>query len=267
MNIGQYNTLRVSRFVDFGLYLADEQGNEVLLPARYIIGNPVVGDEIEVFVYTDGEDRPIAITDRPLATVGEVAFLQVVDVSQVGAFMRWGIPKDLLCPFREQRYAMKPGGIYPVYVYLDHASGRVAASSKLGKFLGNTIPHYRRGDKVQALILERTDIGYRVVVDNMFMGMLYDNQLYNRLEVGNTIDAYVSKVRNDNKIDLTVSNSARDDVEQLAERIAGYVESHQGEAVDDSMSPDRIRVLFCCSKRVYKQALGHLYKTGRLPKK
>lgn len=267
MNIGQYNTLMVSRFVDFGLYLADGQGNEVLLPTRYITGDPVVGDEMEVFVYTDGEDRPIAITERPLATVGEVAFLQVVDVTPVGAFLRWGIPKDLLCPFREQRYAMKPGGMYPVYVYLDHASGRVAVSSKLGKFLGNTMPQYRRGDKVKALILEHTDVGYKVVVDNLFMGMVYDTQLYSRLEVGSTIDAYVSKVRDDNKIDLTVSNSTRDEVEMLADRVAEYAATHPGCVLDDSLSPDSVKRLFSCSKRVYKQALGHLYKTGRLVKK
>jgi len=267
MDIGQYNKLMVTRFVDFGLYLADEQGNEVLLPACYITENPVVGDEMEVFVYTDSEDRPVATTEHPLAIVGQVAFLRVADVSRIGAFMDWGLSKDLLCPFREQQATMKRGGVYPVYVYLDNASGRVVASAKLGKFLGNTIPRYRRGDKVEALVLRHTEFGYRVVVDNLFMGMIYDTQLYAPLAVGRTVVAYVSKVRDDGKIDLTVSGSSRDDIERLADRIADYI-THQsgGHKVDDTMSPDDIKAIFGCSKRVFKQALGHLYKTSRLLK-
>lgn len=267
MNIGQYNKLTVSRFVDFGLYLADEQGNEVLLPARYIDGDPVVGDEMEVFVYNDSEDRPVATTEKPFASVGQVAFLQVSDVNRFGAFIDWGLScKNLLVPFREQRATMRQGGVYPVYVYLDHASGRIVASAKIEKFLGNTFPRYRRGDRVEALVVQHSEIGYKVVVDNLFVGMIYESGLYAPLVVGETITAFVNKVRPDNKIDLTVSNSSRDEVEAVAESIMDYVKSHGRDHIDDTLSPDRVKELFGCSKRVYKQALGHLYKTSRLAK-
>lgn len=266
MNIGQYNKLTVTRFVDFGLYLSDEQGNEVLLPARYIDGDPVVGDELEVFVYTDSEDRPVATTDRPYAVVGQVAFLQVAEVSRIGAFLDWGLPKDLLVPFREQRATMKRGGVYPVYVYLDNASGRVVASAKLEKFLGNTYPRYRRGDRVEALVLGHTDVGYKVVVDNLFTGMIYDSSVYAPLTVGQSTTAYVNKVRPDNKIDLTISNSSRDEVGAIADAVMAHVQANGADGIDDSLSPDRVKELFSCSKRVYKQALGLLYKSGRLVK-
>lgn len=267
MNIGQYNRLTVKRFVDFGLYLTDEQGTEVLLPARYIEGDPVVGDEMEVFVYTDSEDRPVATTERPYAVAGEVKFLQVAQTNRVGAFMDWGlIAKNLLVPFREQRATMKRGGVYPVYVYLDHASGRVVGSAKIAKFLGNTYPRYRRGDRVDALVLEHTEVGYKMVVDNLFIGMIYESGLYAPLVIGETITAYVNKVRPDNKIDLTVSNSTRDGVDTLADAIMQHIEAHGRGGIDDTLSPERVKELFGCSKRLYKQALGHLYKEGRLEK-
>lgn len=268
MKIGEYNTLRVSRIVDFGLYLADADGAEVLLPARYITEVPEVDDEMRVFVYKDSENRPVATTEKPYATVGQVAFLQVSETDRVGAFLDWGlIAKDLLVPFREQRATMKRGGVYPVYVYLDHASGRVVASAKIEKFLGNTIPRYRRGDKVEALILQHVDeLGYKVVVDNLFYGMIYDNRLYDPLVVGQSITAYVDKVRPDGKIDLTVSHGTRDDVARLATRILDYLRDPVAVKLDDTLPPETVKELFGCSKKLYKQALGMLYKDGRLTK-
>ena len=265
MNIGQYNTLRVNRFVDFGLYLVDDEGNEVLLPARYVDNQHVVGDEMNVFVYTDSEDRPVATTEHPFAKVGEVAFLQVVEVSRIGAFLDWGLPKDLLVPFKEQRATMKRGGVYPVYAYLDHASGRVTASAKIEKFLGNTLPQYKCGQAVQALILQHTEIGYKAVVDNLFMGMIYDSAIFGSVTIGQTLTAYVNHVRPDGKIDLTLSN--RNEVAGLADRIFHYATTSGSTChIDDNMSPEAIRKLFGCSKRMFKQALGALYKDGRLSK-
>ncbi|MDE7472675.1 MAG: GntR family transcriptional regulator [Muribaculaceae bacterium] len=266
MKIGQYNRLTVKRFVDFGLYLIDDEGNEVLLPARYIDGDPVVGDQIDVFVYTDSEDRPVATTDHPYATVGEVAFLQVAEVSRIGAFLDWGLPKDLLVPFKEQRATMRRGGLYPVYVYLDHASGRVVGSAKIEKFLGNTLPRYKCGQAVKALVLQHTEIGYKAVVDNMFMGMIYDSAVYSPLTIGQTVTAYIGRVRPDGKIDLTLSS--RNEIDPIADRIMEYVASPERSLpVDDNMSPEAVKELFGCSKRLYKQALGALYKSGRLSKK
>lgn len=265
MKIGQYNRLTVKRFVDFGLYLTDDEGNEVLLPARYIDGDPVVGDEMEVFVYTDSEDRPVATTEHPYATVGEVAFLQVAEVSRIGAFLDWGLPKDLLVPFKEQRATMRRGGVYPVYIYLDHASGRIVGSAKLEKFLGNALPRYKCGQAVNALVLQHTEIGYKAVVDNMFMGMIYDSAVYTPLTIGQTVTAYISRVRPDGKIDLTLSS--RNEIDHIAERIMEYVSSpERAIPVDDNMAPETVKDLFGCSKRLYKQALGALYKSGRLSK-
>ncbi|MDE5594073.1 MAG: GntR family transcriptional regulator, partial [Muribaculaceae bacterium] len=191
INIGKYNRLRVARFVDFGAYLTDDNGNDVLLPARYVPADAAVGDEIEVFVYNDSEDRPVAVTEHPFACVGEFAFLQVAQVNKIGAFLDWGVPKHILVPFSEQRIRMEEGGIYPVYVYLDHITKRVVASAKLEKFLGNVMPEYRVGDKVNALVWQHTPIGYKVIVDNLFQGMIYDNEVYAPLEIEQTITAYV----------------------------------------------------------------------------
>ena len=154
IKLGHNNKLRVGRFVDFGAYLTDDEGAEILLPARYVSDDLAVGDEIDVFVYKDSEDRPVATTDVPYVEVGQFAFLQVVAVNKVGAFLDWGLPKDLLVPFSEQKARMQQGGIYLVYVYLDNESGRIVASAKVEKYLGNLIPDYKPGQRVEALVWE-----------------------------------------------------------------------------------------------------------------
>lgn len=266
IKIGQYNTLRIARFVDFGAYLSDDDNNEVLLPAKYINENATIGDEVEVFVYNDSEDRPVAVTTKPFATVGQFAFLQVADVNQYGAFLDWGLPgKDLLVPFAEQRVRMKQGGIYPVYVYLDHETKRVVASAKLEKFLGNVIPEYRHGQKVSALVWQHTDIGYKVIVDNLFAGMIYDNEVYEPLELEQTITAYVRQVRPDSKIDLTIGDITKNRVSELAEEIIHKLVSEGGTmAVSDSSSPELIKATFKCSKKDFKKAVGKLYKEHKI---
>lgn len=265
MEIGRYNDLRVSRIVDFGVYLADEEGKEVLLPARYIERVPRVGEEFRVFVYTDSEDRPVATLEHPFAQVGEVAFLQVVQVNRIGAFMDWGLMKDLLVPFKEQKYIMRQGGIYPVYVYLDNASGRVTASAKLEKHIGQALPRYRHGDKVRAIVLQHAEPGYRVVVDNRFFGMLYHNELFREIVIGESVDAYVKRVRDDGKIDLTLSDKASERVDDLAETLYKYIVEQGGRIyMTDNTSPEEIKRLFHCSKRDFKKALGALYKSHRI---
>lgn len=261
IKIGRQNWLTVARMVEFGAYLADEQGTEVLLPSRYIETPLRPGDEIEVFVYTDSEDRPIATTEHPFAQVGEVAFLQVVEVNRIGAFLDWGLMKNLLVPFREQKFTMKQGGIYPVYIYLDHASGRIAASAKIEKYLGNTLPTYKRGDAVTALVLQHEELGYKVVVDNLFMGMLYHNELFSQIVVGQETRAYVKQVRPDGKIDLTLSDRAERRQGDLADVILQHLRDNGGSTtITDSSSPDEIKATFHCSKKDYKKALGALYK-------
>lgn len=265
IKLGHNNKLRVGRFVDFGAYLTDDEGAEILLPARYVSDDLAVGDEIDVFVYKDSEDRPVATTDVPYVEVGQFAFLQVVAVNKVGAFLDWGLPKDLLVPFSEQKARMQQGGIYLVYVYLDNESGRIVASAKVEKYLGNLIPAYKPGQRVEALVWEHTPIGYKVIVDNLFQGMLYQNELYRPVEIEETVDAYVKMVRPDGKIDLTLGDKAVNRVRELSDEIMERLKNSGGSLpYGDKSSPDDIKAEFKCSKRDFKQAIGRLYKEHRI---
>lgn len=265
IKIGNYNTLKIARMVDFGAYLEAGNGVEILLPSRYLDDNHHIGDEIEVFVYTDSEDRLIATTDHPYATVGEFAFLQVTAVTKFGAFLDWGLPKDLLVPFREQKIKMKEGGVYPVYIYLDDASKRVVASGKFEKFIGNRFPEYHHGDEVTILPYAHTEIGYKAVVDNLFHGMLYTNELYKPVTIGQTMTAWVNRVREDGKIDLSASGRQFDRISDLAHSIYGETEKNGGELLlSDKSSPEEIQQKFHCSKKDFKKALGMLYKNKKI---
>ena len=264
VNIGKYNRLKVVKKVDFGAYLDGGNGVEILLPEKYVEPTVEIGDELDVFIYTDSEDRLIATTETPFAKVGEFAFLQVSQVNEVGAFLDWGISgKDLLVPFSEQKTRMMRGGIYPVYVYLDVTSKRVVASTKLDKFLGNTIPKYKRGDNVKALVLRHEEPGYRVIVDNLFKGIIYDSDLYSEIELGETIDAHVKQVREDGKIDLSPGPDAASRVRVLAEKIYYLAEASNGTMpLSDASTPEEIKSLLQCSKKDFKKAVGFLLKNG-----
>lgn len=265
VNIGRYNTLKIVKFVDFGAYLDAGNGVEILIPSKYIPDGVKVDDEIRVFVYTDSEDRLIATTEHPYAQVGEFAFLRVVDVNQVGVFLDWGLSKQLLVPFREQKARMVAGGIYPVYIYLDNATKRVVATTKVEKYLGNVIPDYRRGDEINALIWQHTPIGYRAIVDNLHYGMIYDNEIFRPLEIGATVKAYVKSVRDDGKIDLTLSGNIEQRISSLCDRILEYITLNGGTVdITDKSSPERIEATFQCSKKDFKKAVGHLYKERRV---
>lgn len=261
LKIGNYNRLPVSRTVDFGLYLDAGNGVEILLPSRYVTGSPRPGDEMDVFIYKDSENRLIATTVRPYATVGEFAYMTVKDTNNIGSFLDWGIMKDILVPFREQRAKMKKGGVYLVYVYLDDATKRIVASAKIEKFLGNLIPVYSVGDVVDALIIERTDIGFKAIVDNKFYGMIYDSDIFKPVEIRQKIKACVKNVRPDGKIDLYPGEASHDRTETLSEKILDYLKQNDGRmALTDKSSPDEIKNLFACSKKDFKKSIGHLYK-------
>lgn len=267
MKIGNYNTLRVSRTSDYGIYLVDEAGHEVLLPSRYVTEDMREGSDVEVFVYNDSEDRPVATTERPVATVGEFAFLSVKAVNQIGAFLDWGLMKDLLVPYNQQQDRMTPGRSYPVYIYLDDASKRIVASAKIGRFLGNLYPDLKRGQKVDALIYKRTPIGYACIVDNAFKGMLYSNELFRPVEIGNRLEAFVKGVRDDGKIDLTLNSDAASRSASLAEKIETYMRRCGGSLdLGDHSSPEVIGFRFQCSKKDFKKALGLLLKESKIAK-
>ncbi|MDE6177298.1 MAG: GntR family transcriptional regulator [Paramuribaculum sp.] len=268
MKLGEYNTLTVARTVDFGAYLADESGNEVLIPQKYIPeGSATIGRSMEVFVYNDSEGRPIATTLHPYATVGQLAFLRVADVNATGAFLEWGIEKHLLVPYREQKLKMVKGRVYLVYIYLDNASQRIAASARYEKYIDNVFPSYKPFEKVSVLIASRTDIGYKAVVDNLHSGMIYNSDIYAELYPGDSVDAYVRKIRPDGKIDLTLLPPAGERISEIAGRILSRLEkSEDSEAIGDFMTPEQISATFQCSKKDFKKAIGLLLKTKKVEK-
>lgn len=266
LKIGRYNHLRVNRLVDFGAYLDAGDEREILMPAKYFPHELNPGDEVDVFVYTDSEDRLVATTEHPYAEVGEFAYMQVADVNKVGAFLDWGLPaKQLLVPFSEQKVKMNPGFVYLVYVYLDDTTKRIVGSSKIEKYLGNVVPHYKRGDAVKALVYQHTPIGYKCIVDNLHYGMIYENELFQNLEIEETITAYVKNVREDGKIDLSVADKSRTRTRDLATEIMDQLRMAGGElAISDHSTPEDIKARFACSKKDFKKALGKLYKERKI---
>lgn len=265
MKLGQYNKLKVVKLVDFGLYLDGGNGVVILLPVRYIESSVQIGDELDVFVYTDSEDRLIATTEKPLAQVGEFAYLRVQDVNRIGAFLDWGLPKNLLVPFREQRVTMRRGEQYLVYIYVDDNTKRIVASAKIDKFIGNLIPKYKIGDKVEALVMSQNEVGYRMIVDNLHYGILYFNEVFTSLSIGQKVVAYVKRSRSDGKLDLTLSDKADRRISELAERLYECIVSSGGEVdVCDSSSPEDIKSRFSCSKKDFKKAVGMLFKQHRI---
>ena len=259
--IGKYNRLRVVKEVDFGLYLEGEPFGEILLPQKYVPQNCTIDDWIEVFIYLDSEDRIIATTQRPLAVVGECAMLRVVSATPVGAFLDWGLPKDLLVPFREQKEKMKQGQRCIVYVYLDEKSNRIAASSRLDKYLDKEKADFINGQEVNLLIAEETEIGYKAIVNNRHWGLLYKNMLFRPLVRGQRIKGFIDKIREDGKIDLTLHKPGYDKVNELAQKILALLKKEGGTlALTDKTPPETIYRLFGVSKKTYKKAVGALFK-------
>lgn len=266
MDIGQYNELRINRMVDFGAYLIDNDTHEVLLPKRYLTPEMKVGDTIRVFVYNDSENRPVATTEEPRAVVGDFALMRVKAVNKVGAFLDWGlVAKDLLVPFSEQRVDMKVGRSYIVHVYLDEASKRIVASAKLAKFLNKTEPDYYHREKVEVLVVQASDLGYRVIINNAQWGQIYQNETYQNVNVGDRFTAFVKQVRPDGKIDVTLAQIEKMRVDDLADRILRHLQDHKGEMpLNDKSTPEEINKVFSCSKKDFKKALGLLYKQQKI---
>lgn len=269
LKVGQYNTLRVVKEVEFGIYLDGGDAGEILLPAKYIPQGTNVDDEIEVFVYHDSEDRLIATTEEPYIMVGEFAFLETKMTSRVGAFLDWGITaKDLLVPFVEQRATMREGGVYLVYAYLDEMTGRIVASSKVDKFLDNTPPAYSINQEVEILVVQETELGYKVIVDNKHWGMLYHNEIFSDIELGDFLTGYVKKIREDEKIDISLQPIGYKQVIEeggLTDKILEMLESQNGFLpYGDKTDADTIAKVFGCSKKNFKKAIGALYKSSKI---
>lgn len=264
IKIGKWNTLKVVRHVDFGVYLDGGESGEILMPAKYIESPLAAGDEVEVFVYRDGSERLVATKELPLATVGEFAYLECAAVNRIGAFMDWGVVKQLLVPFSEMKLQMKQGHRYMVYVYLDDASGRIVGSAKIEKFLGNVYPDYWVGQTISARIIRRNELGYSCIVDNLHKGMIYLSDVFCDYQPGQVIDARVKQVRRDGKIDLTPGGKSLDRTLDIAAKISALIESDGSLPLSDKSSPEEIKARLSCSKKDFKKALGHLLKEGKV---
>ena len=261
VEIGKINTLEVVRETDNGLYLDGRELGEILMPHKFITEEVRNLGWADVFVYSDSEDRLVATTEKPFAMVGDFAYLKVVAISKFGAFLNWGLPKDLLVPFREQKADMVEGRSYLVYLFVDVLTKRIAASAKLDKYLDNTPPEYEHGDEVQLMIAEETDLGYKAIVNNEHWGMLYKNQLYQTFSQGQKITGYINKVRDDDKIDLLLEKPGYEKVDSISQKILDELKVNRGfMAVSDKTSPAMIQVMFGISKKNFKKAIGNLYK-------
>lgn len=261
VNIGKYNTLRVLKEVDFGVYLDGENEGEILMPVRYVPKGCQVGDHVDVFLYLDSEDRPIATTEKPYAQVGEFAMLRVKSVNKIGTFLDWGIMKDLLVPFREQKVTMTEERSYLVYIYVDEETSRIVASAKLNKFLNKTVPEYVTGQEVDLIIESETDLGYKAIVNNQHWGILYENEVFEQLDKGLKIKGYIKKIRTDNKIDLSLQPLGYEKVDPITQMILDQLKKAGGFIdVSDKSEAEKVYRVFGISKKTFKQALGALYK-------
>ena len=261
VEIGKYNTLKIVKDLDFGVYLDGGDGVEILLPARYVPKNVKPGDEVEVFIYHDNEGRLIATTAKPLAQVGEFQFMEVKSVNNTGAFLEWGLMKDLLVPFKEQKMPMRDGKWYLVYVHVDHVTGRIVASARVDKYLDNVIPDYSFNQEVDLLVAEETEIGYKVIINNTHWGLVYHSEVFQRLEKGEHVKGYIKEVREDEKIDVSLTPLGYQKVEGISKIILDSLKAQGGYiAVHDKSEPELIYSLFRCSKKAFKQAIGALYK-------
>lgn len=259
--IGKYNRLSVLHSLDFGYYLDGGPEGEILLPSRLADKEYKPGDDVDVFVYFDSEDRIIATTEKPYATVGEFAYLKVVSVNTVGAFLDWGLTRDLLVPFREQREPMEEGKSYVVFLYIDLKSNRIAASSKLRQFLGKSPSGILEGDEVSLLISGQTEIGYRAVINNCQEGVLYKNEVFRTLHIGDKVAAYIKKIRDDGKIDLQLMKDGYQKIDSLTDMILEILRKKNGFiSLTDKSPAEEIYALFGISKKTFKKVVGTLYR-------
>ena len=260
MQIGKFNLLQVSRFTDHGAYLIDQEDNEVLLPNKYVEENLSIDDEVRVFIYRDSEDRLVATTLVPLIELNGFSYLKIKDISIYGAFADWGLEKDLLVPFKEQRARMNTGRYYLLSLQIDQATDRLFATTKTNKFLESCSEDYAPTDKVDLLICERTDIGQKVIVDNRFGGIIYSSDLTRELKPGQRIDGYVYKVREDGKLDVRLDPPGRERIDASAEKLLSILEKRGRLNLTDKSHPEVIREAVGMSKKTFKQAVGSLYK-------
>lgn len=261
IHIGEYNTLEIIREAEQGVYIADTEGNEVLLPNRYVPESYKIWDKIEVFVYLDNEERLVAVTDKPYIIRGEFAMLRCNQITDHGAFLDWGMVKELFCPFKEQAFKMKAGAWYLVYCYLDEKTGRLAASSKTNHFLDNNELTVSQFEEVDVIISHPSEIGMNVIVNNIHSGLIFQDDIYKELSVGDRMRGVVKKIRPDNKLDITLEKIGYRKIEPNADAIIHELEDNSGYLnLTDKSDPEDIKAQLQMSKKTFKKAIGTLYK-------
>ena len=261
IKLGDYNHLKVVKKVDFGMYLDGGDEGEILLPTRYVPEGLKIGDELDVFIYLDQDERIIATTEKPLAKVGDFAYLEVKWVNEYGAFLGWGLMKDIFCPFREQKKRMVIGNSYIVHIHIDEESYRIVASAKVEHYMNEEHPHYKHGKEVNLLIWQKTDLGFKVIIDNQYPGLLYQDQIFQYIHTGDKMKGYIGRVRPDGKIDVTLQPTGRQQTLDFSETLLQYLKDNGGTCyLGDKSDAEDIKRQFQVSKKVFKRAVGELYK-------
>lgn len=259
--LGKINPLKVVKAVDFGVYLDGGGDGEILLPKRYVPVDCQIGDVLSVFIYNDSEDRLVATTERPYALVGDFACLEVKSVERMGAFLDWGLMKDLLVPFREQQTPMVVGRRYPVFVYVDYESKRITASAKLDKFIDGDRPNLEAGQPVDLLVYKKTDLGWKAIVNQQYSGLIFAKEVFQPLEIGQCVSGFVKQIRDDDKIDLMLQKPGFEKVDDFSIQLFQLLKEADGFLpVTDKTSPEVVYQRFGISKKTFKKAVGDLYK-------
>lgn len=261
IELGKFNQLEVVKEVDFGLYLDGGEEGEILLPTRYVPEGCQVGDMLNVFLYLDIDERLIATTLTPLVQVGQFACLEVAWVNQFGAFLNWGLMKDLFVPFSEQKMKMQVGWKYVIHAHLDDESYRIVASAKVERYLSKDIPDYAPGTEVDILIWQKTDLGFKAIIDNKHSGLLYENEIFCTLETGMQMRAFVKQVREDGKVDLILQKPGFEKIDDFSKTLLDYIKEHGGRIhLNDKSPAEDIYDTFGVSKKTFKKGVGDLYK-------
>jgi uncharacterized protein len=259
--IGEYNNLKIARTTSFGMYLVCDEGEEVLLPTKYILPEFSVGDTASVFVYKDNNDRPIATTLKPVMVVNEFACLRVRQAESFGAFMEWGIEKDLFVPLAEQSKRMEAGKWYVVFLYVDEKSNRLVASTKINKFLNNDNVVLEKEEAVDLIIFEETNLGYNAIVNRAHKGLIFNSDVHRTISIGDTMLGYVKQVREDGGIDLALQKIGVESIALTADEVYNYLKLNNGfMPLNDNSSPEAIMNLLHMSKKAFKKSVGVLYR-------
>lgn len=263
--IGKFNQLEVVAIADNGAYLDAGDLGEILLPNRFLTDASQVGQYLNVFLYLDSADRLIATTQTPLAQVGEFVSLKVIQVNKMGAFLDWGLPKDLLVPYNQQHTKMEVGKFYLVRVFLDQRTERIAASSKLDKFIDIWPAEYEQGDKVNLIIAGKTDLGYKAIVNDLHWGLLYDNEIFQPLRIGKKVTGYINKIRSDGRLDLILTRGSKNKVNDFSEKLLAHIADNGGiSPLHDKSTPELIQRTLGVSKKTFKATVGNLLKKGKI---